>query len=209
MEKIQQKEQLINISKKVFRRLLLIFIVFFALNYISTSLSQAESVSAKTKIDKQQQQQLLQQQLIQKIQALSDQTRELNKKHKDTLSSSSLDELKNVSQERLDAMEELIQTDPQAAIRLAMPEAERAQFPKEVQAELEEYVTLEGPIEVMIADNFAEGTSTTHTSLVTKQGRYDLHFTDPSIQLISGTKVRIKGVRARKHIAVSTEKGRK
>ena len=118
-------------------------------------------------------------------------------------------EMKNQAKARRQALEDLIESDPEMALENAITPEERAQFPSEVQEELEEYVDLEGELEVVIMDNFEEGISATHHTLVVGENQYSLYFAEQSPNLMSSPKVNVKGLRAGKRIAIPGKGGQK
>lgn len=118
-------------------------------------------------------------------------------------------EMKNQAKIRRQALEDLIGSDPEMALEIAITPEERAQFPTEVQEELEEHVDLEGELEVVIMDNFEERVSTIHHTLVAGENQYTLYFAEQSPDLMSSPKVKVKGLRAGKRIAIPGEGGQK
>ena len=113
-----------------------------------------------------------------------------------------INEMKHHARSRSKAMEDLVASDPGMALQAALTPEERSQFPASVQAELESAVDVEGELEVIIEDNFEEGTFTTHHAIIAGKERYSLHFAEEPPELTSGSKVKVKGLRAGKRIAV-------
>ena len=113
-----------------------------------------------------------------------------------------MNEIKRHARDRSKAMEELIAADPGLALQIALTPEERNQFPVLVQVELEREVNLEGDLDVLIEDNFDEGTAKTHHTIIAGGERYSLHFAEQPPELMSNSKVKVKGLMAGKRIAV-------
>ncbi len=113
-----------------------------------------------------------------------------------------INEMKQHARDRSKAMEGLIASDPGLALQIALTPEERDQFPEPVRAELETEVNMEGELEVLVEDNFEEGTAKTHHAITVGNERYSLHFVEQPPELMSGSKVKVKGLRAGKRVAV-------
>ncbi len=123
----------------------------------------------------------------------------------DAMKTALLEEMKGLAQRREGALEALMHTRPQDALELVFSPAERTEFPEVLHPDLEEPIALEGILEVLIEDRFEEGVSLTHYTLVVEEQRYTLHFVGESPALISGSIIRVRGVRAGSSIAVPGE----
>ena len=113
-----------------------------------------------------------------------------------------INEMKRHARDRSMAIEDLIASDPEMALQIALTPEERNQFPLPVRAELETEVSLEGELEVLIEDNFEEGTTETHHAIIAGGERYSLHFAGQPPELMSNSRVKVKGLKAGKRIAV-------
>jgi hypothetical protein len=104
-----------------------------------------------------------------------------------------LQKLINATVERQALLAELIESDPGAVLRVAMPERVRQQMPLEVQAFIERRRDLEGELEVVYED-YADGSHRLRHNLKTDAERIALHFKSPPHGLLSGTPARISGL---------------
>jgi hypothetical protein len=104
-----------------------------------------------------------------------------------------LTELVPVAADRQRCLAALLDTDPGAVMRAALPESLRASFPPAVQTYIEERVDLEGVLEVLHEDR--EKGSRYLYFLQTPKERVSLHFVTEPPALTSGARVRITGVR--------------
>ena len=111
-----------------------------------------------------------------------------------------LRELLRVAAERQKALAALMQTDPGAVLRAALPAGLRASFPPEVRPYVEEEVELEGVVEVLHEDRDAG--SRYLYFLETGGQRYTLHFASDAPALLTGTRLRVKGVRVGLDVAL-------
>ncbi|VAX38191.1 hypothetical protein MNBD_UNCLBAC01-1029 [hydrothermal vent metagenome] len=103
---------------------------------------------------------------------------------------------------RSQALDALMQEDPQIIFQLAMTPEQIEEFPQEVQVELEEHVDMEGVLETIIKDYFDEGVSLTDHSLIVGDQRYSLHSSEEILDIVSGSRIQVKGIRVKKRIAV-------
>src|SRR5438552_12298500 len=97
----------------------------------------------------------------------------------------------------------LIETDPGAALRIALPAHLRAGLPPEVQVLVEEETEEEGTLEVLHEDRNVG--SRYRYFLKTAAGRLSLHFAADPPALQTGTRVRAHGVRLSGAMARSEE----
>src|SRR5881296_546975 len=86
----------------------------------------------------------------------------------------------------------LIESDPGEALRVAMPAALRASLPSAVQASIEEEVELEGVLAVLHEDWPTGGRYLYF--LETQTERLSLHFAADPPELLTGARVRVRGV---------------
>lgn len=102
---------------------------------------------------------------------------------------------------RRDLMLELIREDPNEVLQLALPDYILSSLPDELQACFEQQVELEGELEVLYEENETE--SHLHHFLKTANQRLELHFRGNAVpDLLSGSLVRLRGVRIDDHLVV-------
>ena len=104
-----------------------------------------------------------------------------------------LPELLRLAGEREKALAALVESEPGAVLRLALPRDVRASLPPAVRAQIEEEVELEGVVEVLHEDR-ASGSRYLYF-LEAAGERYSLHFAGEAPVLVTGTRVRVKGIR--------------
>jgi hypothetical protein len=110
-------------------------------------------------------------------------------------------ELRSVAAKRHEMLAALIENDPSEVLRVALPEAFGANLPSDVQKNLEQHVDLAGELEVLYRESETE--SQILYSLNSSNERLSLHFTmRPDKDLLTGTSVRVKGVRIGDAIAL-------
>lgn len=110
-----------------------------------------------------------------------------------------LSELVTAAANRQRHLSALIETNPGEVLRLAIAEELRAQMPPQVQGYLEGWVEIEGVVEVLVEDR--DPGSRYLYFLQTSTERFTLHFSSEAPGLISGNRIRVKGVRIGKAIA--------
>lgn len=111
----------------------------------------------------------------------------------------------NVAAARQQRLLGLMESDPAAVLRVAIPRAVRAGLPAAVQSYVEEEVGLEGELEVLHED-YARRSRYVHF-LQTSTERLSLHFAGAAPQLLTGTRVRVRGVRLGGAIALDGSGG--
>ena len=92
---------------------------------------------------------------------------------------------------------EEIKKDPAAFLRHALPEDVRLSLPPELQPLIESHASLEGELMVLIADDFEKGRSETFYDLAIPgppSRTYRLHFASKPPALLSGSRIKVKGV---------------
>jgi hypothetical protein len=104
-----------------------------------------------------------------------------------------LGELQSVAAARRERLVALIETDPAAALRFAIPAGIRAGLPLAVQADVEEQIEIEGTLLVFHEDR--DGGSRYLYFLESGDRRYSLHFATDQPALLTGLRVRVKGLR--------------
>lgn len=114
------------------------------------------------------------------------------------------DELLTLARRRHQDLAALIEKNPKAVLRLAIPADSRAKLPPAVQALVEQEVTEEGELEVLHEDR--DPGSRYLYFLKTGADRFSLHFAAHPPTLLTGTRVRVTGVRVNHALAVESGK---
>lgn len=98
----------------------------------------------------------------------------------------------------------LMESDPGAVLRLAIPASVRAGLPASVQQHVEEEVDIEGTFEILHADD-DRGGGRYHYHLDTTRGRLTLHFAGAGREdLLTGSRVRVRGVHLQSTLALDS-----
>lgn len=131
---------------------------------------------------------------------LDSETREASRRHQKLKSAQNqvqLQDLHELLKARKKHLVEAIRHDPQVAWAAILSEQERQELAAFTSTCAEIVETLEGTLEVVVADFFQEGTSQTRYTLLTRdQKRLTLHPVGPLKDFLeSRTRVRVKGVR--------------
>jgi len=114
-----------------------------------------------------------------------------------------LSELQTVAATRQQLLVALAESNPGEILRVALPANVRETFPASVQTFLEQQVDAEGVLEVAVEDRKQE--SRLHFSLQSGGERLTLNFaTNPPVQLLTGSRVRVHGVRVGNELALSS-----
>src|SRR5439155_23760133 len=113
-----------------------------------------------------------------------------------------LSELTSAAATRREQLAALIETDPGAVLRVALPAHLRAGLPPEVQALVEEEVEIEGELEVLHEDY--ENSGRYLFFLHSAAERLSLHFAADQPGLVTGTRIRAHGVRLSGVMALSS-----
>ncbi|MFC1695846.1 Ig-like domain-containing protein [Pseudomonadota bacterium] len=116
-----------------------------------------------------------------------------------------LQQLIDATVERQARLAELVETDPGAVLRVAMPDRIRKQMPAEVQAFIEQRLEIEGELEVMYED-YDDGSHRLVHALKTDGERIALHFKSPPPGLLSGMPAQVSGVLVGDAMAVDSGK---
>lgn len=113
------------------------------------------------------------------------------------------EDLVSVAAERAEGLGRLIETDPARVLRLAVSPALRATLPTKIRDFIEERVEMEGTLQVLIEDRH-DG-SRILNSLDSDSGEhFALFFASEPPQLLTGARVRVKGLRVGQAIAVES-----
>ena len=103
---------------------------------------------------------------------------------------------------RRQLFESMIDNDPGAVLKAALPIAIRATLPSPVGVYLEEDAIRDGELEVYHVDHVDVSRSGYRYFLKTPEGRLSLHFADVAPSLPTGTEVRVRGVRVNDALAL-------
>ncbi len=114
-----------------------------------------------------------------------------------------LSELQTVAATRQQVLAALAESNPGEVLRVSLPASVRATFPASVQALLEQEVEAEGLLEIAVEDREQE--SRLHFSLQSGGERLRLNFAaDPPVHLLTGSRIRVHGVRVGNELALSS-----
>ena len=112
-----------------------------------------------------------------------------------------MNNLQSLASARRGLMLQLMRQDPNQVLQLALPDHILSSLPDELQAYFEQQVDLDGELEVIYEENETE--SHLHHFLNTTNERIELHFRENATpDLLSGSFVRVKGVRIKDHLVV-------
>ena len=114
-----------------------------------------------------------------------------------------LQKLIDATVERQALLAELMENDPGAVLRVAIPARVRNGMPVEVQAFIEQRLEIEGELEVMYED-YADGSYRLRHTLKADGKRIALHFKSSTPDLLSDTPVKINGVLVDDAMAVTS-----
>ncbi|WP_299805992.1 Ig-like domain-containing protein [uncultured Shewanella sp.] len=117
--------------------------------------------------------------------------RHASKSNKQSLKQQLVEQAKN----RQGLLNELVKTDPQAAVRAVLPESARAGMPKDVLAMLAQKRELRGELELSYIDYENDSHSQLRHALITDNGSVDLHLPEGAKfeQLKTGAQIKAKG----------------
>ncbi len=88
----------------------------------------------------------------------------------------------------------LVEHDPMAVLALVLPPEQRVRLRSSARRFLEQEVVVEGWVDVLVEDHATD--SRVRVDLTTRRGRrYSLHFADAAPALVSGDRIRVRGVR--------------
>jgi hypothetical protein len=114
-----------------------------------------------------------------------------------------LNNLLTAAVDRQQLLVTLIEDDPGEVLRTTLPTAIRASLPPAVQAYIEQEVEIEGELEVQVEDR--DDGHRYRYFLGAVGERFSLHFaTDPPMDLLIGSQVRVKGVQVDGALALSS-----
>ncbi len=113
--------------------------------------------------------------------------------------------MRDVAATRQQMLAALIEDDPGEVLRVALPAPVRASLPAEIKALVEELVEREGILEVLVEDS--DWGHRYHHFLRTAGQRLSLHFAGEAPELLTGSRVRVRGVRVGEALALDGGSG--
>ena len=106
--------------------------------------------------------------------------------------------------ERFNALVEAAENDPSGVAQVALPDTVLARIPADLQQYFEKREDLQGDLEVIAECEKVD--SRMLYFLKTASGRFSLHFTkEPKAELLTGMKVRVKGIRLDDSVVVNED----
>ncbi len=115
-------------------------------------------------------------------------------KAKDNRKQDILNEMVAVSSSRKERMKSIIKMNPEETLKLSFPRKVRSGFPSQVQKNLEQEISAEGVLEVLIFDDFKNKKSKTEYFLRVDKKRFTLHPTK-ILGVTSGSKIKVTGMK--------------
>jgi len=112
-----------------------------------------------------------------------------------------LQTIRNAATARRQRLLGLMESDPATVLRVAIPAGVRAGLPAAVQPDVEEEVALDGELQIFHED-YAKSSRYLHF-LQTATERLALHFAKEAPTLLTGTRVRVRGVRLGQELALN------
>jgi hypothetical protein len=114
-----------------------------------------------------------------------------------------LERIQNIAAARKEALAAVVEVDPGAVLKVALPPDVRRGLPPSVRQELEESVELDGNFEILQEDRLKGGRFVYKLKSLGEE--YALHFKkDPPNHLPSGARIRVRGVRVNNAIALQS-----
>lgn len=105
-------------------------------------------------------------------------------------------QIQDLVKQRKQQMSELVVENPEEVVKNTYSAEIKQSLPLEVQPDLETEVVVEGVLEVSHSDDFTRGISKSYFDLRTDKGeRLSLHFVKSEPKIVSGFRVRVKGIR--------------
>ncbi len=130
----------------------------------------------------------------------------LNQELKKSLNSPTLKgQVSEMAKQRKTNFTALIEENPERALEIALPSNIIKSLPVDVQNNFESNLTFKGPLEVLIADDFAKNISKPYYSISSGGQKYSVFFTQEDRSLLSGTIVEMTGIGLDGKMAVSKE----
>jgi hypothetical protein len=121
---------------------------------------------------------------------------------------STLRQLRYAVSERGKKLVAVIANDPGLVLKVSLPDDIRERFPKELQSQLEQKVELEGELQVLHVDDFDNRKSFESYQLKTKDNQlFNIAFADKKPQLLTGSRVQLKGVKIANNVAIQSAEG--
>jgi hypothetical protein len=111
------------------------------------------------------------------------------------------DERRAIAEARQQQLAELIKRDPASVLKRAMTPSARAALPSDVQALVEQVQSHEGTLQVLHADG-PQGGAYLYNLVKPSGERLSLHFASDGSGVLTGARVRVRGVRVQQALAV-------
>ncbi len=141
------------------------------------------------------------------MQSLTTQLLDLNTKYKSapvSIKAQKLTALRSVAEKRKRLAAALLKSDPAAFLKTSLKESDRKSLPLEIQSLVEQPVTLQGELQVEVADDFEHAVAHYSYTVKTKDRPepLTLHFAGPGPSLLSDATVNVSGIQLETDIAV-------
>ena len=118
-----------------------------------------------------------------------------------------LQKIVGLAQQRKFTLVSMIESDPGTVLEVSLPNDLKQQMPLQAHEHIEEFVDLEGELQVLHSDDFDTGDSRLYHFLHSPAGEISLHFVGDAPFLNSGSSVLVHGVLIAKKMAVPDQEG--
>ena len=137
------------------------------------------------------------------VSQLNEQLVYLNEKYQQIYNKQNLDELVEINNKRKQKTIELMQKDPNEALKLVFDENERNKFPLEVQKDMEEKIVQEGKLEIRYADDFENPKNSKYYYDIIDDNFNKINvYPNKNINLVSNSRVEINGYKLENNLLV-------
>ena len=110
-----------------------------------------------------------------------------------------------ISESRKQNLLLLMEENPSVFLKVTIPKHIKGEFPSEITSNIEDEVEVEGSLDVLHSDNFDKGLSKFYYFLKDASGnRFSLHFVGEGPMLLTGSRIRVKGMKLADKIAVES-----
>lgn len=116
-----------------------------------------------------------------------------------------LNQMTDVAKARKKRLSLLIEKEPESVLRQSLPTEVKSALPPSVQKEIEDWVRLEGSLEVLQADYFEEQRGEVQFFLQAKKGKYTLYSAEEFPALLTGASIKVSGVALGKKVVLDEE----
>jgi M6 family metalloprotease-like protein len=119
---------------------------------------------------------------------------------------SSTDSIVSISKKRKERMISLMESNPEAAMKLSMQDETRASFPLDIRENIEEKVIEKGELNIFFVDDFEKIDNSKPIYFIrTEKDLLSLHIAGYTPSIDSGTKITVSGIKLDKKIISSSE----